>query len=284
MNTTQAREISIEKVLQNLGYEPTKSNENDNWYLSPFRPEKTASFKLSKKLNRWFDHGEQKGGNVIDFVIQKFGFSVTEALTYLGQFDISFSFQKQIFKHQPEKKMIVIKKNIPVKHVALIGYLKSRGITQCQNIPNLAEIHYSINNRNYFALGFLNIKGGYELRSKYAKICLGFKAVSHINQGKDTLRIFEGFFDYLSFIQLENSPQTTDYLILNSVGLLEKNFSILDEYGYLELYLDNDPAGDKYVKIIKDNFLNAVDMRSVFLGFKDFNEWFSTVQPDTMRT
>ena len=56
MNTLQARDISIEKVLQNLGCEPTKNTETESWYLSPFRTEKSASFKLNKKLNRWFDH------------------------------------------------------------------------------------------------------------------------------------------------------------------------------------------------------------------------------------
>jgi hypothetical protein len=100
MNTTQARDISIEKVLQNLGHKPTKQNENDSWYLSPFRIEKTASFKLNKKINRWFDHGEQIGGNTIDFVIYKFGFNVPEALNFLKPFGDDFFFQKQNYNSE----------------------------------------------------------------------------------------------------------------------------------------------------------------------------------------
>ena len=119
MNTTQAREILIEKVLQNLGCEPTKSNENESWYLSPLRIEKTASFKLNRKINRWFDHGEQKGGNVIDLVIEKFGFSVNEALSYLEKFDTFFSFQKQIFETVTKElnSKNQIEKILPVQHV-----------------------------------------------------------------------------------------------------------------------------------------------------------------------
>ena len=158
MNTTQAREILIEKVLQNLGCEPTKSNENESWYLSPLRIEKTASFKLNRKINRWFDHGEQKGGNVIDLVIEKFGFSVNEALSYLEKFDTFFSFQKQIFETVTKElnSKNQVERIIPVQHVALVQYLKTRKIINSNNIEQLKEIHYTINDKNYFALGFQN--------------------------------------------------------------------------------------------------------------------------------
>ncbi|MEB3801742.1 toprim domain-containing protein [Flavobacterium columnare] len=280
MNSLQAREISIEKVLQNLGCEPTKSNEIDSWYLSPFRIEKTASFKVNRKINRWFDHGEQKGGNVIDFVILKFGFNVTEALNYLKKFDDFFYFQKQVFESSDKEEEYVdhIEKIIPIQHLALIQYLKSRGITKYQKANYLKEIHYTIKNKKYFALGFRNNSGGFEVRSKYAKICLGVKDVSLIENEKETLRIFEGFFDYLSFIQNEKLNEESDYLILNSVALLNKNSSILKNYKAIELYLDNDVMGDKYTNMITENFENSVDCRTLFKGFKDFNEWFSTCE------
>lgn len=277
MNSTQAREISIEKVLQNLGCEPTKSNENESWYLSPFRIEKTASFKLNRKINRWFDHGEQKGGNVIDFVIQKFEFSVNDALSYLEKFDTFFSFQKQIFE-TPTKELNStnhIEKIIPIQHVALIQYLKSRQIHNSKNIKQLKEIHYTINEKNYFALGFQNKSQGLEIRSKYAKICLGKKDITLIHNKSKTLRIYEGFFDYLSFIQVQENliMEESDYLILNSVALLVTNISVLSDYDFIELYLDNDTTGDKYTSLVMEKFENAKDCRVLFHGFKDLNEW-----------
>ena len=142
MNTTQAREIPIEKVLQNLGCEPTKCNETESWYLSPFRIEKTASFKLNRKINRWFDHGEQLGGNVIDFVIQKFGFNVTEALSYLEKFETLFSFQKQVSEMTiKESNTNQIEKIIPIQHFALLQYLESRHIKFYKNIEHIKEVH-----------------------------------------------------------------------------------------------------------------------------------------------
>jgi hypothetical protein len=285
MNTNQAREIRIEKVLQNLGYEPTKSNENESWYLSPFRGEKTASFKLNRKINRWFDHGEQKGGNVIDFVIEKFGFNVTEALSYLEKFDSFFSFQKQVFETSTNvESNINIEKVISIQHLALIQYLKSRGITKFQTEGNLKEVHYSINDKKYFAIGFGNKSHGFELRNKYSKICIGKKDITIISNQSQILRIFEGFFDYLSFCQIRDNKklEESDYLILNSVALITKNLSVLANYQTIELYLDNDTAGNKYTEIIKEAFQNSIDFRGFFLPFKDLNEWFMVCELEVL--
>lgn len=286
MNTIHAKQISIEKVLQNLGCEPTKSNENESWYLSPFRIEKTASFKLNRKINRWFDHGEQKGGNVIDFVIEKFGFNVTEALSYLDKFDTFFSFQKQVFETPTKEKdnESHIEKIISVQHLVLIQYLKSRGITKFQTESILKEIHYTIKDRKYFAIGFENRSGGFEIRSKYAKICLGKKDITIISNQSQILRIFEGFFDYLSYSQISDNKklEQSDYLILNSVALITKNLSVLENYQTIELYLDNDTAGNKYTEIIQETFQNSIDNRRMFKGYKDLNEWFSICELEVL--
>ena len=90
-----ARSFPIEKALAKLGHAPTKSTEKEAWYLSPFRSETQASFKVSKKLNRWYDHGVGKGGNVIDLVCLIKEWSVKETLEFLNKNQISFSFQQQ---------------------------------------------------------------------------------------------------------------------------------------------------------------------------------------------
>ncbi|WJS93878.1 toprim domain-containing protein [Flavobacterium johnsoniae] len=278
MNSTQAREISIEKILENLGYEPIKSNENESWYLSPFRVEKTASFKLSRTLNRFFDHGEQKGGNAIDFVIFKFGFSVSEALSYLEKFDTFFSFQKQIFEPPVNlESNIKIEKVIEIRHLALIQYLTSRNILKFEKENNLKEVHYIVNDKKYFAIGFENKSGGFEIRSKYAKLCIGKKDVSLISNQSQTLRIFEGFFDYLSFVQIRHSKnlEQSDYLILNSTALLVKKIALLEKYEKIELYLDNDQTGDKYTIIILEQFPGSLDLRKLYKNHKDLNEWLT---------
>lgn len=275
MNAIQAREIPIEKILQNLGCEPSKSNENESWYLSPFRVEKTASFKLNKRLNRWYDHGEQVGGNSIDFVVAKFGFSIPEALNYLEQFNSFFSFHQQVFEPVQEEIKPQILKVKPIEHFALIQYLESRGIKNYQKEYCLKEVHYSIKSKQYFAIGFENRSTGFELRSKYAKLCLGKKDVSLISNQSQILRIFEGFFDYLSFQEIRDTKklEQSDYLILNSVALINKNLDLLSGYKSIEMFLDLDEAGDKCTNLILERFENAFDCRALFSPFKDLNEW-----------
>ena len=276
MNSNQARQISIEKVLQKLNYLPSKTIGNDYWYLSPFRTEVTPSFKVNLKLNRWFDHGEQIGGNIIDFLVHKFGFSISEALEYLKPFECDFSFKKQILDYpNPEKRQNnFINKTIPIQHIALVQYLESRQIKNYKEVKQLKEIHYTINDKDYFGIGFQNNREGWEIRSKYAKICLGKKDISLIHNGSKTLRIYEGFFDYLSFIQIRGNLkiEESDYLILNSVALLVKNISVLSDYDFIELYLDNDTTGDKYTSLVIGKFKNVKDCRVLFHGFKDLNE------------
>jgi len=278
MNSIQARGIPIEKILEKLGCVPTKSNENESWYLSPFRYEKTASFKLNRNINRFFDHGEQKGGNAIDFVIFKFGFSVSEALRYLESFENSFSFQKQNFKtSEVAESNIKIEKIGSIQHLALIHYLKGRKILKFQNVNNLKEVHYTVNDKKYFAIGFENRSSGFEIRSKYAKLCIGKKDISLISNQAQTIKIFEGFFDYLSFLQTTDFEELehSDYLILNSTALIIKNLAYLENYKKIELYLDNDQTGDKYTTIILNKFPCSLDLRKLYKKHKDLNEWLT---------
>ena len=281
MNSNQARQISIEKVLQKLNYLPSKTIGNDYWYLSPFRTEVTPSFKVNLKLNRWFDHGEQIGGNIIDFLVHKFGFSISEALEYLKPFECDFSFQKQILDYpNPEKRQNnFINKTIPIQHIALVQYLESRQIKNYKEVKQLKEIHYTINDKDYFGIGFQNNSEGWEIRSKYAKICLEKKDITLITNESKTLRIYEGFFDYLSFVQVQENlrMEESDYLILNSVALLLKNVQVLMNYTSIELYLDNDDAGNNYTELIRKQFEQAVDCRKLYREYEDLNDWLKAI-------
>ncbi|MDQ6845614.1 MAG: CHC2 zinc finger domain-containing protein [Bacteroidota bacterium] len=66
LNCVAANRIDLVDYLSNLGYRPQKIKNNDYWYLSPLRNEKTASFKVNRKLNVWFDFGEGNGGDLVD--------------------------------------------------------------------------------------------------------------------------------------------------------------------------------------------------------------------------
>lgn len=76
----EVNQIDMVDYLSKQGYAPQKIRGNDYWYQSPFREEKTASFKVNRKLNVWFDHGSGNGGTLVDFGILYYKCSVKELL------------------------------------------------------------------------------------------------------------------------------------------------------------------------------------------------------------
>ena len=81
----EARQTDMVEYLSKLGHEPAKIRGVDYWYLSPLREERTPSFKVNRKLNRWYDHGLGKGGNIIDFAILYHNCTVGEFLHQLTE-------------------------------------------------------------------------------------------------------------------------------------------------------------------------------------------------------
>ena len=88
----EVKNTDMVDYLSSLGFKPSKVTRNDYWYLSPFREETTPSFKVNRNMNRWYDFGDGKGGNIIDFGILYHNCSVKELLI---KFSKPFSFQQQ---------------------------------------------------------------------------------------------------------------------------------------------------------------------------------------------
>ena len=275
MNCKQFNTIKLEEVLQILGHLPTKQTEKKAWFLNPFAIENHASFKINKNLNYWYLHSEGIGGNNINFMQKYLKASVKEVLEWAENQNFS-SFQNQNF---PNQKLENLHKNYEIievkeiRHPALMEYLKTRKVENQTEF--LKEIQYQMNDKNYFGIGFKNDSGGYEIRNKYSKICLGKKDVSTIKNDSENLKIFEGFFDFLSFKNIEKSleNESSDYVILNSVSMISKIKNSLENYKKIELYFDNDEAGNRAVEMLKNEMGNIEDCRVLYSDFKDLNEW-----------
>lgn len=285
MNCKQFNSISLEEVLFSLGHLPTKQNEKEAWYLNPFATESQASFKINKSLNYWYLFSEGIGGTNTDFMKKYLNASVNEVLAWAEKQSFS-SFQQQNISNQKAENFskqyeIIEIKN--VQHPALLEYLNHRKVDS--QIEFLKEIHYRMNDKNYFGIGFKNDSGDYEIRNKYSKICLGKKDVSTIRNSSNSLRIFEGFFDFISFKNVENflEKRPSDYIILNSVSMISKIQNSLDNYENIELYFDNDEAGSRAVEIIRNENQNAEDCRVLYSDFKDLNDWMIHKNPSPER-
>ena len=281
MNCTQFNKISVEVVLQSFGHFPTKQNEKEAWFLNPFSKENDASFKINKNLNCWYLFSEGIGGNNIDLMKKYLNASISEVLNWAENQNFS-SFHQQSGNYKlfnlPKTYEIVEMKDI--QHPALVQYLKSRKVERQKHL--IQEIHYQMNDKKYFGIGFKNDSDGYEIRNAYSKICLGKKDITTIKNNSKSLLVFEGFFDFLSFKNIEESLENepSDYMILNSVSMINKIKNSLKNYEKIDLYFDNDEAGNRAVEIIKNEKIEAEDCRVLYSDFKDLNDWLIHGNPN----
>ena len=275
MNCKQANEnISIREILESFSLFPSKDNRRTAFYLAFDREEKTPSLSVNFEKNTAFDFGTGMKYDNVSLVQGIKKCSVSEALEYLKRFDYSISTNQKIetdnFKPKSGYQILDIKE---LEHPSLMEYLKSRKLDSLKS--ELKEIHYELNGKNYFGLGFKNDSDGYEIRNPYIKLCLGKKDLTSVNNQSQTLRIFEGFSDYLSFKILEKSleKEPSDYIILNSVSMISKVKNQLENYQSVELFLDNDRTGDSVTEILKKQNSNISDERFLFKNHKDLNEF-----------
>lgn len=274
-----AREISIIEFLGESGLTPARENHKEAWYLSPLRKETQPSFKVSKLLNRWYDHGLGVGGNVIDLVTRLNNYcSVKEALAILNGTIPSFSFQQQnSFAVLNPKDEIRIEKVLPLKHPELIKYLKSREVNPCQAAKYASLVYYSLQGSTYFAIGMENVSGGWELRNPYYKNSSSPKNYSLFSRSKDMLSVTEGMFDFFSLLTLNPGlPLKSDFLVLNSLSFASRIKPVAESYSKTCLYLDNDPTGKRATQKLLEEVKGSVDLSGGYASKKDLNEFLVT--------
>ncbi|MEI9954791.1 MAG: CHC2 zinc finger domain-containing protein [Ferruginibacter sp.] len=253
--TAEARQIDIVDYLSVLGFHPAKIRRQDYWYRSPLREEKTPSFKVNRSLNVWYDHGIGKGGNLIDFGILYFNCTFRDFLQHLSEYQnpgISFFHQQlpspylqpsfsspagEKKEASPESKTVIVSAK-PLAEISLLDYLESRHISPAIAMKFCKQIEFLLYDKKRTAIGFENNAGGYELRSQNFKGSSSPKDVTFINQNKDEINVFEGFFNFLSFqeINKKNSNILTNFLILNSLSFFQKQRHKMEEHQHIHLF------------------------------------------------
>jgi len=279
----RARTLCLIATLARAGHFPVRETEKEAWYLSPFRSETQASFKVNKKINRWYDHGEGIGGNTIDLVCQLNNCTVSKALNILSTQDSSFSFHQRssLMLREDDRKKIKIIRSAKIKHAALRQYLESRHISLETAQKLCHEVHYRIKGKTYFAIGLENVGGGWELRNKYWKNSTSPKSISIFQSGHKKLIVTEGMFDMLSLLELiPNIQDTHDFLILNSTAFIETALAYFKDYDQIDLFLDNDGTGKEKTELLLKQSYNTYDNSHLYDGFKDMNEWLIGVSKE----
>ena len=226
-----------------------------------------------------------KGGNIIALARELYA---SDSLPYLlkriaeqtpSVRPVSFSFGGQPFSKPSFRQLEVA----PLSSPALFSYLRQRGINTELAKRECYEVRYQTDGKPYFAVGFPNRSGGYEIRNKFFKGCIAPKDITHIRQEqtKETCYLFEGFMDYLSFLtlRLERCPDRPeldgqDYIVLNSTSNLSKAIHPLGDYERIHCFLDNDKAGMEAVQELREEYgMRIRDASHIYGGYNDLNDF-----------
>jgi hypothetical protein len=291
MNCEEANQIDMVDYLSFLGFQPTGIKGNDYWYLSPFRDEKTASFKIQRRKNVWYDHGIGTGGGLIDFVRQFYHCDVSEALQKILFFQPQINLKNSVDRppfHLHENSLInhkdasqtaikIIAAKQPILEPWLCRYLKQRRIEKSIANKYCYEVEFINGEKEkiFKAIGFKNNAGGYELRNEYFKGSSSPKYISYFNNKADNLTVFEGFFDFLSYHSLhQNQDQLlTNFLVLNSTSFFQRSLLLMEKHETIYLFLDNDLTGKRCAEIALKRSAKYKDESKLYKGYKDINDW-----------
>jgi len=276
------KDISIKQFLQTKGINPIKDYGYYGMYHSPYREDGNASFKVDYQKNLWHDFGTNEGGSIIDLVMKMENCSFHEAVSKIdnntaymhisNNEDEFFSFHGNKSSNIFENK---IENIISITHPKLIAYVQERKIDLALANLYCREIHYQNQSGRFFSIGFGNDKGGYELSSPTGfKGCFPPKDIKTIRNDKDSCLVFEGFWDFLSYLAIQKVEKSKhDIVVLNSVANLEKAMSFLKKHGTIYTYLDNDDAGRKATELIKSANSTMHNRSTQYAEYKDLNDY-----------
>jgi hypothetical protein len=292
MTCAAAKQLDLVEYLASLGYHPQKIRNQDYWYVSPLRDEKTASFKVNRHHNIWYDHGIGKGGNLVDFGILYHKCTISDLLDRLTGYERQpvLPFQQPILtptastsspqlageKKDTSAAKIVVLDARPLAEKSLIDYLKKRCVPIEIAGRFCKEVDFLLYNKKHTVIGFRNQSGGYELRNENFKGSSSPKDVSFFNNGRQQVAVFEGFFSYLAFQALNRSQdvQLTNFLVLNSLSFLQKARPIMEDHQRVHLFLDRDNAGKLHTQqALEWNKEKYIDRSAFYENHKDLNQW-----------
>ena len=287
-----AKQIDLVDYLAALGHRPQKIRNKDYWYLSPLRVEKTASFKVNRVLNAWYDHGIGKGGNLVDFGILYFNCSVSDFLQHLSQYENpsislfhqhspAYNLQASAPSFADEKKetlnegKIIVLEARPLAEISLLKYLEKRCIPLDIAEKFCKEIDFLLYGKNRTVIGFQNNAGGYELRSAHFKGSSSPKEVTFFDHNKEELKVFEGFFNFLSHqvINKQDIDPLTNFLVLNSLSFFLNQRERMEQHQQIHLFLDRDSAGIKFTQQALQWSKKYIDQSHSYKKYKDLNEY-----------
>ena len=252
---------------------------------------KTDDSKFSVSESGYYDFKTGDGGHILKAVMSFEKLDWKDALEFVKNFNQNFMPNETIvgsgrlksINDQGKPSNINIINSFVPNNKRLISYFESRGISNQILIEHTKQIHYEVDDKNYFGIGIENISGGFDIRNSLMKSKIGKNDLSEIKGTKDEVIVFEGMTDMLSFAQLlkvNNQHNNRTLLTLNSITNLDKFLERYSDYkGKIFLCLDGDKAGNQATQKILNSVTDkeVKDIRLLYNildnGNNDLNEY-----------
>ncbi|SEO09811.1 Toprim-like [Mucilaginibacter gossypiicola] len=282
LNAKQLKDrASLVDLLANLGYSPARKSGKELMYRSMLRDDDiNPSFAVDDAIGGWYDHGTGKGGNIIDFGLKYWPLltfkevvsKINEVLTGSIQ-PVSDHRIKRARVRRKVPYFIVSEIKSIGTHPAISNYLKGRGVFEV-GAGLLFEVYYYVDGvqpqKEFFAAGWQNENGSWEVRNRYFKGCVGTKGISFIAGDEKKLAVFEGFMDYLTW-KIDNHDAEHSILVLNSLALLAAGIAKARQFSHIDIYFDRDIRGHQATQELISVLPYATDKSVAYEGFNDYN-------------
>jgi len=278
----------IEGILQHFG---KRTDHKGEMYFSPFRDEANPSFHIRRGENVWMDFGSGEGGNVLTLVSQLQHIPIEQCWDFVAGLNqnviiLDSTSVPSPSNHPHQARIIIDKVGDNFSYRNLVKYAESRCIPRHILEHYCHQVTYHIESRpdtRWTAIGFPAGEGWvlrHSMDGPFAKRCTG-SSCSLIGAGGevvasptcDRVEVFEGFFDFLSWLVIKNRTKPfSDICVLNSVNNLSKGLPFISSHRDISCWLDNDEAGRKALSILRESCPGARDHLSDMGRVKDVNE------------
>lgn len=279
MKIEDIKNIPIESYLKIKGIEPSREKGKSLYYAAVWRNgDNPNNVHVNTERNVWYDYKDGVGGGIIELVMLVEKCTLPEALKILGSGYSDITVFKNFKKNENIEKVksINITKVIDIYSYAIKNYVQERGISLDIAKKYCKEINYTFDNiKSYYALGFQTMTKSWVIRNKYFKGCTG-QDITYFDNKSSSSIVFEGFIDFLSFIELYGEAKY-NVVVLNSIVNTKKNekfVSIVNSSEKVYLLLDNDKDGEKTVKNLQLLYgEKIIDKSSLYKGYNDLNDY-----------
>lgn len=309
MNIKQAKQIPIEIVAVHLGGKEAQTKGHEIWFYSPFRPdENTPSFKVNQRLNTWYDFALGQGGTILDLWLDFHQLSrdskdgIKSALQGLEPFfkgnptansnQATPAPKKREIAAQEQPRFKLAKKlSSKIWFNPLLAEIERRGLSLelVSKYVKQAHIDDTKTGKQYTGLAFANDQNGFEVsipnpsRGESFKTNVGDKGyTSYIEPDNEIALVFEGFWDFLTFLQSGGDISKSNVFILNSTSftgyVIEAIKSLKGQIHSVFLFLDNDATGMKAMQRFADELepegFTIGTLNHIYEGYKDLNDYW----------